>query len=79
VLVYEEVIPSLGIARPVPVSYSFGGMLAAELAATFLDLPDKLVLLDAERAGLNGGQRDRLAPVVYANQFAQDTKGSRWR
>jgi pimeloyl-ACP methyl ester carboxylesterase len=46
VLVYEEVIRSLGIARPVPVGYSFGGILAAELEATFLDLPDKLVLLD---------------------------------
>jgi pimeloyl-ACP methyl ester carboxylesterase len=46
VLVYEEVVRRLGLTRPVIVGQSFGGMLAAELAAHFPGLPDKLVLLD---------------------------------
>lgn len=46
VLVYEELVRELGLARPVVIGQSFGGMLAAELAAAFPSLPDKLVLLD---------------------------------
>ncbi|MQA87983.1 MAG: alpha/beta fold hydrolase [Streptosporangiales bacterium] len=46
VLVYEEVTRRLGLTRPVVVGQSFGGMLAAELAAHFPALPEKLVLLD---------------------------------
>ncbi|AWH01064.1 alpha/beta fold hydrolase [Rhodococcus ruber] len=46
VLAYEELIRTLGLERPVVVGQSFGGMLAAELAAAFPTLPDKLVLLD---------------------------------
>jgi pimeloyl-ACP methyl ester carboxylesterase len=45
VLVHEEVIRRLGLERPVIVGHDFGGMLAAELAAHFPDLPGKLVLL----------------------------------
>ncbi|WP_197651792.1 alpha/beta fold hydrolase [Carbonactinospora thermoautotrophica] len=45
VLIYEEVIRRLGLVRPVLVGQSFGGMLAAELAAYFPALPEKLVLL----------------------------------
>lgn len=45
-LMYEEVIRRLELRRPVLVGQSFGGMLAAELASTFPDLTDKLVLLD---------------------------------
>jgi pimeloyl-ACP methyl ester carboxylesterase len=47
VLAYEEVIRELGLDDPVILGQSFGGMLAAELAATFPDLPAKLVLIDA--------------------------------
>jgi pimeloyl-ACP methyl ester carboxylesterase len=45
VLVYEEVVRRLGLTRPVVVGQSFGGMLAAELAAHFPALPGKLVLI----------------------------------
>ncbi|NPT55965.1 alpha/beta fold hydrolase [Paraburkholderia elongata] len=38
VLAYEELVRSLGLHDPVVVGQSFGGMLAAELAATFPDL-----------------------------------------
>jgi pimeloyl-ACP methyl ester carboxylesterase len=46
VLAYEELTRRLGLTRPVVVGQSFGGMLAAELAAYFPGLPEKLVLLD---------------------------------
>ena len=35
VLVYEEILRTLGLERPVLVGASFGGLLAAELAANF--------------------------------------------
>jgi pimeloyl-ACP methyl ester carboxylesterase len=46
VLIYEEVLRTLGVTRPVLVGQSFGGMLAAELASVFPDLASKVVLLD---------------------------------
>jgi pimeloyl-ACP methyl ester carboxylesterase len=46
VLVYEEVTRRLGLTRPVVVGQSFGGMLAAELAAAFPGIAQRLVLLD---------------------------------
>src|SRR5881392_2876274 len=46
VLLYEEVIRTLGLDKPVLVGQSFGGMLAAELAATFPGLASRVVLLD---------------------------------
>ncbi|WP_328324786.1 alpha/beta hydrolase [Kribbella sp. NBC_00382] len=46
VLAYEELVRKLGLTKPVVVGQSFGGMLAAELASTFPDLPSALVLLD---------------------------------
>lgn len=46
VLLYEELTRALGIVNPIIVGQSFGGMLAAELAAAFPSLPSKLVLLD---------------------------------
>ena len=46
VLLYEEAIRKLDIGTPVLVGQSFGGMLAAELAASFPDRFGKLVLLD---------------------------------
>lgn len=45
VLAYEEVIRILALTRPVLMGHSFGGMLAAELAAYFPTLPSRLVLL----------------------------------
>jgi pimeloyl-ACP methyl ester carboxylesterase len=44
-LIYEEVIGRLGLDRPVALGQSFGGMVAADLAASFPRLFSKLVLL----------------------------------
>jgi pimeloyl-ACP methyl ester carboxylesterase len=44
-LVYEELIRALGLERPVAVGASYGGMVAADLAATFPLLFSRLVLL----------------------------------
>ena len=44
-LVYEEVIGRLGVDRPAAVGQSFGGMVAADLAASFPRLFSRLVLL----------------------------------
>jgi pimeloyl-ACP methyl ester carboxylesterase len=46
VLAYEELVRKLGLARPVIVGPSFGGMLAAELAAAYPLLAERLILLD---------------------------------
>ena len=46
VLIYEEVVRTLGLTKPVVVGQSFGGMVAAELTATFPELASKVVLLD---------------------------------
>lgn len=45
VLYYYEVFDALGLERPAVVGHSFGGMVAAELAATNPDRVSKLVLL----------------------------------
>ncbi|TFF42585.1 alpha/beta fold hydrolase [Pseudomonas sp. RIT623] len=47
VLLYQEVIGKLQLERPVLVGQSFGGMLAAELASVFPQLPSRLVILNA--------------------------------
>ncbi|HYW26034.1 MAG TPA: alpha/beta hydrolase [Terriglobales bacterium] len=44
-LVYEEAVRGLGLERPAALGHSFGGMVAADLAATFPRLFSKLVLL----------------------------------
>jgi pimeloyl-ACP methyl ester carboxylesterase len=44
-LIYDEAIRELGLQRPVAVGQSFGGMVAADLAATFPQLLSRLVLL----------------------------------
>jgi pimeloyl-ACP methyl ester carboxylesterase len=44
-LVYDELIRALGLERPVAVGQSYGGMVAADLAATFPRLFSRLVLL----------------------------------
>lgn len=46
VLMYEEAIRKLNIDSPIVLGQSFGGMLAAELAACFPGLVSRLVLLD---------------------------------
>lgn len=45
VLCYYEVFDALGLESPVVVGHSFGGMMAAELAATNPDRVSKLVML----------------------------------
>lgn len=44
-LVYEELVRALGLERPAAVGQSYGGMAAADLAATFPGLFSRLVLL----------------------------------
>jgi pimeloyl-ACP methyl ester carboxylesterase len=46
VLIYEEVVRTLGLHKPVVIGQSFGGMLAAELASAFPGLAARVVLLD---------------------------------
>ncbi|MFF5988374.1 alpha/beta fold hydrolase [Prauserella flavalba] len=46
VLIYEELVRTLGLANPVVIGQSFGGMLAAELTSAFPELAAKVVLLD---------------------------------
>jgi pimeloyl-ACP methyl ester carboxylesterase len=46
VLIYEEVVRTLGLHKPVVVGQSFGGMIAAELTSAFPQLASKVVLLD---------------------------------
>jgi pimeloyl-ACP methyl ester carboxylesterase len=45
VLYYNELLDVLGVVRPSLVGHSFGGMVAAELAANNPELVDKLVLI----------------------------------
>jgi len=47
VLMYEEALRKLNIGTPVLIGQSFGGMLAAELAASYPDRFSKLILMDA--------------------------------
>jgi pimeloyl-ACP methyl ester carboxylesterase len=44
-LLYEEAVRALGLERPAAIGQSFGGMVAADLAATFPRLFARLVLL----------------------------------
>jgi len=44
-LSYEELVSKLGLERPVGLGQSFGGMVAADLAASFPQLFSSLVLL----------------------------------
>jgi len=44
-LVYEEALRALGLDRPPVVGMSYGGMVAADLAASFPDALSRLVLL----------------------------------
>ena len=53
---YEELVRALGMDRPAAVGQSYGGMVAADLAATFPRLFSRLVLLSP--AGLAGRRSD---------------------
>lgn len=44
---YEQLFRELGLNKPVLMGQSYGGMMAADLAAIFPDSVSKLVLLDA--------------------------------
>ena len=44
-LIYEELTRELGLERPAAIGQSFGGMVAADLAATFPRLFSRLVLM----------------------------------
>lgn len=46
VLAYEELLRKLGLERPAAIGQSFGGMLAAEIAASFPTAFSKLIALD---------------------------------
>src|SRR2546423_7073429 len=47
VLYYDELFDALGLDAPAVVGHSFGGMVAAEIAATFPRRVSKLVLMNA--------------------------------
>jgi pimeloyl-ACP methyl ester carboxylesterase len=47
ILYYDDLFDRLGLGRVDLVGHSFGGMVAAEYAATFRDRVGKLVLIDA--------------------------------
>src|SRR6202167_5907043 len=47
VLYYDDLFDRLGLERVDLIGHSFGGMVAAEYAATFRDRVGKLVLIDA--------------------------------
>ncbi len=47
VLYYDELFDALGLDAPAVIGHSFGGMVAAEIAATFRHRVSKLVLISA--------------------------------
>jgi len=47
VLYYDELFDALGLDAPAVIGHSFGGMVAAEIAATFRKRVSKLVLISA--------------------------------
>ena len=74
VLAYEEVVRTLGLERAVVIGHSFGGMLAAELAAVFPELFSGVVLIDAfglwsntdpTSSDLMAGPYERLPEVLF--------------
>lgn len=75
VLAYEQGIRSLGLAGAVAVGQSFGGMLAAELAANHPQLFSRLVLLDPvglwrdDRPVANpwAAAQEELPPMLFAD------------
>jgi pimeloyl-ACP methyl ester carboxylesterase len=73
VLAYEELVRALDLGTPVVVGHSFGGMLAAELAAYFPALTDRLVLIapvglwrdDAPVVSWSGASGDQLPKLLF--------------
>lgn len=53
IVFYEELIQALGIGRAYAIGHSYGGMLAAELAAFKPDLVSQLVLINSLGLWLN--------------------------
>lgn len=82
VLIYEQALRELGLARPVAVAPSFGGMLAAELAAAYPDLFASLVLLaplglwrdDAAVANWITIPQDRLPELLFADPASEPAR-----
>lgn len=72
---YQELIGRLGLDRPALVGASFGGMLAADLAAHFPELPGRLALLaplglwldDAPVVNWNAAAPDKLPGLLFHN------------
>jgi pimeloyl-ACP methyl ester carboxylesterase len=84
VLAYEELIRQLGLTRPAIVGHSFGGMLAAELAAYFPALPSRLVLLaplglwrdDAPVGNWSGASGDQLPALLFHDPAGPATQAT---
>ena len=75
VLYYDELLDSFGLPRVTLVGHSFGGMVAAEIAATSPERVDRLVLLcpfglwrdDHPVPDLSGVPRDRIPELLFAD------------
>jgi len=75
VLYYNELLDHLGIERATVVGHSFGGMVAAEIAATSPHRVDKLVLIaplglwrdDHPIPDISGVPPDRIAGLMFAD------------
>jgi pimeloyl-ACP methyl ester carboxylesterase len=61
---YEELVRALGLDRPAVVGQSYGGMVAADLAATFPGLFSRLVLLSPAGLWLDD------APIPFAEMVS---------
>jgi pimeloyl-ACP methyl ester carboxylesterase len=76
VLAYDEMFDALGLEQPALIGHSFGGMVAAELAATLRGRVSKLVLIsalglwrdDAPVPNYMVMTPDELVPLVVADQ-----------
>ena len=75
-LSYEELVRALGLDRPAAVGQSYGGMVAADLAATFPRLFSRLVLLSPACGGddapiplveMVSGPPERLPGYLFAH------------
>ena len=75
VLYYNDLLDELGLPRVTVMGHSFGGMVAAELAANNPDRVERLVLIapiglwrdDAPIADIAGTPPDKLARLIFAD------------
>ena len=88
VLAYEEVVRALGLEGAVVIGHSFGGMLAAELAAVFPDLFSGVVLIgafglwsntDPTSSDLMAGPYERLPEVLFHDPHCPAAQSMRSR